>query len=168
MIRELLQRVRIPILVALVLVLAVVLLRNAQKMKVEPVPVYVKQAWFFDLNTGRLFKAPRDNFLPMETESGPFEGAPAGVRAHVFSCTGCSDREEAFIGWLFKPDMEAVADADGRIQFMVREPDGHAWHYSESPEGMAITDLELCPEGHEPHYCWPDSELIGFEEPKID
>lgn len=161
--REQLKRFQIPVGIALALLLFAVLFRAKEQVKVEPTPVYVKQAWYFDLNTQKLFTAPRDSPNPISTDSGDFEDEPAGVRAHIFTCTGCDDPDEAIVGWLFKPDMEALADGDGRIPFLVREPGGEAWHFSSSPEGMAIADLALCPEGHEPHYCWPPSELVRFE-----
>lgn len=43
-------------------------------------------AYFFDLNTGKVFVGPADATAPIETPSGPFQGEPAGVRIFIFAC----------------------------------------------------------------------------------
>ncbi len=54
----------------------------------------VTEAYYLDLNTGKLVVDTNRATPPIETESGPTpEGQPAGVRAHVFACEGCGDYE---------------------------------------------------------------------------
>lgn len=55
--------------------------------------------WYYDLNTGFLFKAP-ERTPPIDAPSGlTDDGKPAGVRAYVFTCGRCGTKDE-FIGWV--------------------------------------------------------------------
>lgn len=55
--------------------------------------------WYYDLNTGFLFKAP-ERIPPIDAPSGlTDDGKPAGVRAYVFTCGHCGTKDE-FIGWI--------------------------------------------------------------------
>lgn len=53
--------------------------------KVEVIP----NAYFYDLNTKKIFIAPASQLAPIETASGPFEKGNAGVRLFLFSCAPC-------------------------------------------------------------------------------
>lgn len=59
----------------------------------------VDKVWFYDLNTKQKFVVAADVVAPIETESGPHNGEPAGVRAMVVGCGDCGD---PFIGYLMK------------------------------------------------------------------
>ena len=68
------------------------------------------KAWFYDLNTGKLFVGKDKQVPPIEAPSGPLsiesaarplqEGGPAGVKAYVFSYAREPNESERFIGFL--------------------------------------------------------------------
>lgn len=67
------------------------------------------QIWFYDLNTGKLFPASIDSVPPIAAPSGPLPtGEPAGVLAHVVTCTTC-DESERIIVYLGTRSPEAQA-----------------------------------------------------------
>ena len=113
----------------------------------DPTPLpRVSQAYFYDLNTRELFVAPADSEDPLVTNSGDFEGHPAGVRAVVFSCGSCSDESQRFVGWLEMPDPEfdeesLESESSGEDEpsgMLVRRPAGDQWHSQDSPEAETI------------------------------
>lgn len=53
--------------------------------KVEIIP----NAYFYDLNTKKIFISPASQLAPIATPSGPFENGNAGVRLFLFSCAPC-------------------------------------------------------------------------------
>lgn len=59
----------------------------------------VDKVWFYDLNLKEKFVVDATVVAPIETDSGPHDGEPAGVRAMVVGCGDCSD---PFIGYLLK------------------------------------------------------------------
>ncbi len=64
-----------------------------------------KNAWFYDLNTGKLFVGSGRQTGPIEAPSGPLpNGEPAGLRAHVYSFVPAPKDSELFVGFLEKPD----------------------------------------------------------------
>lgn len=42
--------------------------------------------YYYDLNTQKVFTAPAGNYAPIETESGPHDGQPAGARIYIYGC----------------------------------------------------------------------------------
>jgi len=105
-------------------------------------------AYFYDLNTNELFVLPADTAGPAETESGPYNGMPAGVRAHVYCCGPLVKDAETFVGYLEVPT-EAVpedqrppglelSEESEDDDLLIRRPDGDAWHLISSPEGRKI------------------------------
>ena len=107
-------------------------------------------AYFYDMNSKQLFTAPVNTPVPIETETGPYQGMPAGVRAHVYSCGPLLKDTEPFIGYLEIPTEAAPADQrppgvtisedseEGRV--LIRRPEDDRWHALESPEARAIMD----------------------------
>ena len=94
--------------------------------------------YFYDRNTGELFAAPDELNGPIEAPSGSFQGQPAGVRAHVFTCGSCYVEEDRFVGWLEIPASAlgvepSAANAD---------PTGEAVEVSE--DGQEIETLMIC------------------------
>jgi len=57
---------------------------------------FTPQVYFYDLNTKELFAVPAETRPPIETASGPYQGMPAGVKAHVFM----QGERDYFIGYL--------------------------------------------------------------------
>jgi len=123
-------------------------------------PKLQKMAYWYDLNTKELFEAPLTEDMEMETDSGPYEGGPAGVRAKVYSCGNC--RENRFIGWLEKRNPEVKGQVLDELQlsraFLVRSEDGDQWVPLSSPAGQRIINSvdDRCATG-ELKKCWPHS-----------
>lgn len=110
-----------------------------------------KKAWFYDLNTGRLFIARSDAVPPIKAPSGPLpDGRPAGVRAYVFSYTAEPNKSDTFIGFLEIPDPAAKDNLSDSTNSefssprqwgkgkLIRRPDDQQWHPADSSEGQAI------------------------------
>ncbi|MBN1795035.1 MAG: hypothetical protein JW804_00020 [Sedimentisphaerales bacterium] len=104
----------------------------------------VKKAWFYDLNTGRLFKAKDELQGPIEAPSGPLpSGESAGVRAYVYTYENEPDENELIIGYLEKPDPNAPDTANtGGLQMgqgkLIRTVDNEKWIPSASKKGREI------------------------------
>jgi hypothetical protein len=129
----------------------------------EPQPM----SYFYDLNTGELFEAPADTVGPIETESGPYKGMPAGVRAHVYCYGTYREGVKKFVGYLEVP-VESVPkdqwppglepDPDSEVgDFLVRRPDDDHWTGGSSAEGARIMEEvhRNCPEGQRVSYVRP-------------
>lgn len=107
-----------------------------------------KMTYFYDLNTNELITVPAGTTGPVETESGPYKGMPAGVRAHVFCCGPFMEGSEKFIGYLEVP-LEAVPQ-DQRPQgmvidpelestdFVIRRPTDDQWYNPDTEPGLSI------------------------------
>ncbi|MGE3806777.1 MAG: hypothetical protein AB7K24_19080 [Gemmataceae bacterium] len=110
------------------------------------------QAFFYDLNTRELFVADAVPG-PIETASGPFEGGPAGVRAHVFACGRCVDKDLRFIAWLSKPDK----DGEGEEALLVKRPEDAEWVPVSSPAGARLVNeaTQRC-DRVQANYCHPE------------
>ncbi len=129
-------------------------------------PPRKSQAYFWDLNKRELFTADADLLGPIDTDSGDFEGHPAGVRAVVFSCGSCNDPEARFVAWLEMPGKDANdtsspgEDNEGPGP-LIRDVNGDKWHSSESTEAGAIMDQAQtrCGEDGRLRYCHPRSKL---------
>jgi len=73
-----------------------------------------KKAWYYDLNTGKLFAAKSSLVPPIEAPSGPLpDGRPAGVRAHVFTFSAEPNESDRFIGFLETTDPNAGINGSG-------------------------------------------------------
>jgi len=120
------------------------------------------QAWFYDRNTKELFPMPIHTTGPIETGSGPYNGEPAGVRAHVFACGDCSSNEQ-FIAWLEKPSpLEAAQPQDGVVMEtdlspLICTPGSDRWVRADGEAGKRIiaTARAKCPQDAPANYCHP-------------
>jgi hypothetical protein len=114
-----------------------------------------KNSWFYDLNTGELFAADSDSIPPINTPSGKLaNGAPAGVRAYVFSYIKDSNESEQFIGYLEKYTPEGrkitsyfqksrdnvTKDLIRRLEKnrLIRRVDNESWFPANSSQGQTI------------------------------
>lgn len=101
---------------------------------------------YWDLQEKKLFPGPTDQYPPIKAPSGG-----EGVRAYVYSCSDCADKESHVVGYLFKNSDEAkallVAEADmtGGENYqtwydgqLVRPVDDGDWVNIHSDEGKAI------------------------------
>ena len=130
-----------------------------------------KKAWFYDLNTGKLFIAKSGLIPPIKAPSGPLgNGKPAGVKAHVFTYAYEPNESERFIGFLETTDPNAVRDSSesgkprtdsakswGQGKLFRRVQD-EQWIPGSSKEGRAILDGVFLPNenGERARYCRPE------------
>ena len=121
-------------------------------------------AYFFDLNTKKIFVVPANTRPPVSTPSGLFENEPAGVRLYLFSCTPCPrfdgktlDEAKALgatVGWIERYTAEAkqlLESGDRKSETLfeglqMRAPSGDRWLSPSSREGLAIREAisRLC------------------------
>jgi hypothetical protein len=107
-----------------------------------------RKAWFYDLNTGRLFVSISKEAGPIEAPSGPLpSGAHAGLRAHVYSYVLDPNESELFVGFLERPDPSAGSSRRGADMSdfrkwaelaMIRRLDDSDWAPAASPGGREI------------------------------
>jgi len=121
-------------------------------------------AYFYDLNTKKVFVVPANTRSPVVTPSGPFENGPAGVRLFLFSCKPCPnfngktlDEVKALgatVGWVerYTPEAKALLDSGDRKSetlfegLQMRAVPGDRWLAPSSREALAIRDTitRLC------------------------
>jgi hypothetical protein len=123
------------------------------------------KAWYYDLNTGKLFVSSAFQNPPIEAPSGPLaNGEPAGVLAYVYQI-GFDKNAERVIAFLEKLTPEAkhtrptkLSPPDKRTQQeielwnkgrLVKTVDANDWIPYVSPQGQALIDettqkIRLC------------------------
>ena len=121
--------------------------------------------YFYDLNTDQLFEAEQGRIPPIDTESGPHQGKPAGVYAYVFSCGECAPREQ-YIGYLetysekAKARLEQMRQASAgpvymgpdvessepfRSGILIKRPEDAQWAPKSSSRGQQIVrEKKIC------------------------
>jgi hypothetical protein len=129
-----------------------------------------KKAWFYDLNTGKLFTAKIDLIPPIDAPSGPLpDGRPAGVKAHVFTFAAEPNESERFIGFLETTDPNAEINSSsspgGRTGGfagwghgkLFRRVEDKKWVSGSSKEARAILNKVFAPSenAERPRYCPP-------------
>jgi hypothetical protein len=133
-----------------------------------------RKAWFYDLNTNKLFVADGDKVPPIEAPSGKLpDGQPAGVKAHVLSYLQDPNESERFIGCLEKytPEGEKILSLFKKagtnvtkelIQQLnknrfVRTAADDRWFLVDSDEGRIILErvLRTNENGQIPRACTP-------------
>lgn len=120
-----------------------------------------KKAWFYDLNTGKLFTDKESKVGPVKAPSGTGpNGKPAGVRAHVFTYKNEPDEADLYIGYLTKPDLNApdLNDARWEQTTLVRSISDANWVSANSTKGKKIISKALArdEQGRIPRYYPPD------------
>ena len=132
------------------------------------------ESWYYDLNTGELFRA-HSRIPPIEAPSGDGgPGMPPGVSARIFGCGDCDG--SLFLGYLvaytplaqryheaapereseLRARMKRAPDYQGRL--VSRPPDGSKWFPfgSDRAEAIRASAEKRCPD--EPLYrCSPES-----------
>jgi hypothetical protein len=107
------------------------------------------KAWFYDLNTGKLFIAKTGLTPPIAAPSGPLpDGRPAGVKAIVLSYIAEPNEAERFIGFL-----QTTEPASSKPIVLVRTIEDANWIAVDTPEGRAIIQEPFRPDerGEMPH-----------------
>jgi len=133
-------------------------------------PEWQTMVYFYDQNTEELLERPAGTEGPIETDSGPYQGMPAGVMANVFACGPCRDGSLRYVGYLEAP-IESVPAAliageptppqddqeDPDEGLLIRDPDDPKWVYSGGPEAEAIRQraFSKCSSGSRPNWCRP-------------
>ena len=110
-----------------------------------------EQAWFYDLNTKKLFTAKSSKLPPIKAPSGSLpDGGPAGVRAYVFSCNDPNKTEPltviGFLEMFSQEGKESQKSYDPKRHSaklwvqgrFFRHPEGEEWIPADSSEGKAI------------------------------
>ncbi len=118
--------------------------------KIEQVDTSEKQ-WFYDLKHQSLFVAKSGQLPPIEAPSGPLaNGAPAGVRAYVFTYSDDPNTTDTFIGFLetIDPNVEksSIGPMDLRVSGaeiftngrLIRRTKDTEWADANSDQGRAI------------------------------
>lgn len=123
-------------------------------------PLIISQtpkAWFYDLNTDKLYITDGENIPPIEAPSGELpDGRPAGVKAYVLSYFRDPNESERFIGYLekFTPQGKKIISSLQKSSAKVNEelikqinrnrlirwPDDNQWFLADSKEGRAILE----------------------------
>jgi hypothetical protein len=152
--------------VSILVLLIVVIAQLAPEQPVEV--VNYKKAWFYDLNTGKLFVAKSNAVPPIKAPSGPLpNGQPAGVKAYVFSYE--PNDSDNFIGFLEIHDHQAknsnIASGETKSDRnnswghdkLIRRVADEQWVPADSGQGRAILRKIYLPNenGKRPHYCSP-------------
>ena len=89
------------------------------------------QAYFYDMNTGRVFAENSDLYAPIVAPSGDmYQGRPAGARAYIFTCDECGDYEGmttsdidaagGFIGYIEIYTEQAIQNLNGQWTLTVK------------------------------------------------
>lgn len=129
-----------------------------------------EKAWYYDLNTGKLFVAKSGLVPPIEAPSGPLpDGRPAGVRAHVFTFAAEPNESERFIGFLETTDPNAEFTGSGPDEGrtggfvswgegkLIRRVEDEKWVSGSSKEARAILNDVFAPNenAERPRSCIP-------------
>ena len=122
---------------------------------------WTPREYYYDLNTGKLFVAQKMHNPPIEAPSGPHEGRPGGVLAHVFTCGDCQE-EQWRVGFLekhtddAKQAMQALQDSQPGLGHapviarlaqgtLVKRPEDADWVMKISPKGQKlIKEATIC------------------------
>ncbi len=120
--------------------------------------------WFYDLNTGKLFTAPRNTKPPVPAPSGPLpNGKPAGVKAYVFAYDTDPNESERLVAFLVTTDPNAPPHDDNKKDrpwgkgLLIKTPDQEKWMPADSKQSRKIQQDSLVPNnnGELPSYYPP-------------
>jgi hypothetical protein len=162
-------RIIIGITAVTVFVLLVVVISLLSKPEAPEIQEF-KKAWYYDLNTGKLFVAKSSLIPPIKAPSGPLpDGSLAGVKAHVFTFATEPNESERFVGFLETSDPNAEKDISGSAKRktdstaswgrgkLFRRVEGDKWVSGSSKEARAILEEVFLPNenAERPRSCRP-------------
>jgi hypothetical protein len=117
-------------------------------------PAPITQAFYYDIQTGKLFPGPVEEFPPIATPDKSIlpGGTPAGVRANVFSCLRCNEHEW-YIGYLetYLPKAKEVQiRMNKEIEKMANQPAPSGSGTAGAPVimGPSPQEMMMISEGH--------------------
>lgn len=124
----------------------------------------LRRAWFYDLNTGQIFRASSKAVPPIEAPSGPLpNGAPAGVKAYVFTYSNDPNESELFVGFLETTDPNAPKETSETNKKwgsgnLIRRPEDQHWISGNSRQGRAMLREIYMPneKGQSPTFYLPE------------
>jgi len=150
------------VLILLVVVISLLSPAHPSKTKV------FKKAWFYDLNTGRLFTDRYDKIPPVKAPSGPLADAqPAGVKAYLLSYVDEPNESQRFIAFLETTDPNAAKTSAGEPAIdkntllindrLIRTIEDANWVPANSTKGRSIIKEAFRPnkDGRYPRYYLP-------------
>ena len=166
-------KIVIGITVAAVFIFLLIVIAQLMPYR-APIISQTSKAWFYDLNTDKLFITDGDKVPPVKAPSGSFpDGQPAGVKACVLSYIREPNESERFIGYLEKYTPEGkkiissfrksgknvtreVVSQLNKNRF-VRRVDDERWFLADSDEGRVILEqvFLMNEAGQIPQYCSP-------------
>lgn len=109
-------------------------------MKKSSIPSVVRKEWYYDLNTGKLFKSKVGQAPPIEAPSGPLEdGRPAGVRAYVFYKAGNNEKIVGFLEKELPLEINSSNDLYQPVSMkLIKKIEGDRWIPATSEAGRTI------------------------------
>lgn len=93
--------------------------------------------YFFDMDSGELFAAQQAQIMPISNPNSSSDTNTMSVRAHVFSCGSCNEKEQ-FIGYLQTHNPHVIK----RMQH------AHAGMKQPLPLAIQLIQLSESPNGH--------------------
>ena len=112
------------------------------------------KAWYYDLNTGKLFADKANLLLPIDAPSGQLsDGSPAGVLAFVYTYDNRGSKSESqFIAFLAIDDFNSNVNhaqaknwLDGKL---IKTVESKRWVPVNSTEGRKIINDKLGPDSN--------------------
>lgn len=145
-----------------------------------PARTIATQAWFYDTGSGKLFTAGRDQVPPIAAPSDS-SGQASGVRARIYSCTGCDGGPMDELDYFerYTPAAKAAAEELRTLPIeggggsrkrqelaakmnqgleVASKADPTTWVPADSPAGRQVSaaSASACPGGGAPTECLPD------------
>lgn len=148
--------------ISLIILLLVIFSLSGSKPTAEYEPV--QKAWYYDLNTGKLFTEKANLPVPTAAPSGSLpDGSPAGALAFVYSYNRNGDEpEDKFAAFVAIDDPNSNIDASQAKNWLegklIKAIDSNEWVPFNSIEGREILDekLKANSEGVLPRVVLPD------------
>jgi hypothetical protein len=138
------KNMTISIVAACLLFSIIIIFASLGSDSVSPEKI-TQKAWFFDLNTNKLFINDDKKLPPIKAPSGPLpDGSKAGVKAYLY-CRGYGENQsKPFIGFLETYTTSTKTDDKDQQKLstirMIRRKDDEEWFPADSYMGKMIMD----------------------------
>jgi predicted transcriptional regulator len=150
----------------LLIAIVYVLIPAAQPIMHEP-----ELAWYYDMNTGKLFKAEARLLPPIEAPSGPdANGLPAGVKAFVYKYIGDANSKpflaflqttapgkKEIVEQILRSEKSESQESANKIQSLtlVKRVKDKKWYPADSGEGVYVMMDKMVKNGQRAVYYPP-------------